>query len=576
MEIAHLTRQEVASVKCHIEQTHGFYVSKATPHHVLDAKVKAIAEAVGLMAIVDPPKRNILHDDNALSHDDDSSMDEEKQRSIETNDNVFDSRGGVLSLLTEPPRVITPRPPPAKTPSGRTMLELSCKSRKTLEVATACEQKTGVEIPSNILGQLQNDGGEPMVDNKQNGEYHAHALPIQSCQSTTYESLSPLLGTSVAPFEIEPIDKVFNFEEWTICPSLGATTESSDGAHCMPLVNEAKTDPPSTIQEVATTEPPRQSEVDTTSGAMDGDCSVYEMPRITQRSDAMSTQGGTPRKFSQVGTTTPKQAQIVVGGVTQESVPSIVQYMAMLEFGQGTLLGCTAEDPHSILVLHATSEDDLMAQCARGRVDLVVFVVDNHLEAAVPKLELLMNYVGQRVIVIGGDLLDDAKTALISQECMAQGVIYFAPVPVDFNELWLQIQHFLDTSHQRFILRHRPAMPLAMMHKAIHRRGQQPSELVKAGPRMAPAMEADKRTKKTWFGKDGKLPSLRYLASKLSVRRNLLNASGPLAKLKSTESHASQPDGTVNLRSRNALPPKPSVHPGPSKLLTHPARRVLT
>ncbi|KAF0697994.1 Aste57867_11325 [Aphanomyces stellatus] len=284
----------------------------------------------------------------------------------------------------------------------------------------------------------------------------------------------------------------------------------------------------------------------------------------------------------------PKLARIVVGGMTQESVPAVARYIHLLGFGE---------------VVHAKTKEEVIALCepttGPGVVDLVCFVVGNLLATAVPMLRLLMNLVGPRVILVGGDG-DEAKTDATIHECMAQGAVYFATMPVDYKELRSQMQLFLENSPQKYIFKRKQEKPASALFKALNRPSDakpmagatltpmKPHESMKVdatGQPTSPVKQNSKR--RSWFATDVRLPSLKDIAkksfSKLSMKDKSF-LSGGTTDARSTQRHdqqppaadASPPKGSfLNLRiMKRAAPPPNAAHspakpPGPA----HPPPR---
>ncbi|RHY31320.1 hypothetical protein DYB32_003599 [Aphanomyces invadans] len=118
-------------------------------------------------------------------------------------------------------------------------------------------------------------------------------------------------------------------------------------------------------------------------------------------------------------------------------------------------------------VLHAKTKEEAMDLCDPSSgpgMDLVCFVVGAHLDAAIPVLRALMDMVGPRVLIIGGDPSDPLKTSTVAVECVAEGALYFAPIPVDYMALRERMQVVLENAPQKFIFRRKqekaPASPL--------------------------------------------------------------------------------------------------------------------
>lgn len=85
----------------------------------------------------------------------------------------------------------------------------------------------------------------------------------------------------------------------------------------------------------------------------------------------------------------------------------------------------------------------------------VCFDIEDQLDIAVDKLQLLQSLVGYRVIMIGGDRNDLGKTEHTASRCMQEGALYFAALPVDFAQLRSEVLAFFENSPQPYILRNR-------------------------------------------------------------------------------------------------------------------------
>ncbi|KAF0698243.1 Aste57867_11131 [Aphanomyces stellatus] len=247
------------------------------------------------------------------------------------------------------------------------------------------------------------------------------------------------------------------------------------------------------------------------SSQADDKSTVYELPMrqcsIVNDDESTTTNRRTnergKKKLDKV-----KVPTIVVGGVTPASVMSIAQYLELTEIGH---------------VIVANSMNELVALCENdlsSDIDLVCCVVMGEMDLAVPMLMQLIALVGLCVILVGGDPADDAKTNAEALECMEHGAIYFARAPpVDTSELYAQMRRFLDTSPQKFIIRHKRGVSLSYMYKALHRQSNGVKQFIQAT--ITPTKEATAPTRRGWFGTQG----LEHLAKQLSARRHLLLAS---------------------------------------------------
>ncbi|ETW08545.1 hypothetical protein H310_01105 [Aphanomyces invadans] len=202
-------------------------------------------------------------------------------------------------------------------------------------------------------------------------------------------------------------------------------------------------------------------------------------------------------------------AKILVGGLTQESVPTIARYIHLLGFGE---------------VLHAKTKEEAMDLCDPSSgpgMDLVCFVVGAHLDAAIPVLRALMDMVGPRVLIIGGDPSDPLKTSTVAVECVAEGALYFAPIPVDYMALRERMQVVLENAPQKFIFRRKqekaPASPLFKAltkpdAKTSPTTSSKPPESsfktqAQSPPSNVPPVDSTPPSKRSWFG--ARLPTLR-------------------------------------------------------------------
>ncbi|KAF0698242.1 Aste57867_11130 [Aphanomyces stellatus] len=266
----------------------------------------------------------------------------------------------------------------------------------------------------------------------------------------------------------------------------------------------------------------------------------------------------------------PREAKIVVGGLTADGVTPVARYIHLLGYGQ---------------VVHATSSDQAIEKCqplANGGppdVDLVLFVVGRDLDRAVPMVDTLTALVGHRVIVIGGDPENAQKTAnavteastlsgfvleTVLPQCMAHGALSFATTPIAYPQLRRQMQRELEREPHKFIFRRKKKeKPLSLLFKALNRRssvdGTEPAKPKRTTPVPLTSRSA------SWFKPKGKLPSLNLLSKKLSSGREAAETEPPESKTKSwqagsprTARLASLP--TIELVASSSSPSKPSTN----------------
>ncbi|KAH9093260.1 hypothetical protein Ae201684P_008919 [Aphanomyces euteiches] len=158
----------------------------------------------------------------------------------------------------------------------------------------------------------------------------------------------------------------------------------------------------------------------------------------------------------------PKYAKIVVGGLTQGDVPTIVRYIRLLGFGD-VFQAMTREETIGLCESNATDEG----------ADIVCFVVGENLDEALPSLKIFKELVELCVIIIGGDSKDPTKTQNIAHECVAHGAIYFATMPVNFTALRSRMQQVLENSKQPYVFQRKQEKPNSALYEAMDKTEKQ-------------------------------------------------------------------------------------------------------
>ncbi|KAF4031769.1 hypothetical protein GN244_ATG16372 [Phytophthora infestans] len=153
----------------------------------------------------------------------------------------------------------------------------------------------------------------------------------------------------------------------------------------------------------------------------------------------------------------PKIPKIVIGGsASAKNVPVTGRYIQLL--GLGTVV--TTKDERGFFQLLRSHEG--------LDTDLVCFDIGTDLETALAKLQTAQQFVGNRVILFGGNADEPERTQHVALECLANGALYFATVPFNFPRLRERIMSFFETSKQPYILRQRkPPGQTAQMGSSI-------------------------------------------------------------------------------------------------------------
>ncbi|KAL3665031.1 hypothetical protein V7S43_009669 [Phytophthora oleae] len=140
----------------------------------------------------------------------------------------------------------------------------------------------------------------------------------------------------------------------------------------------------------------------------------------------------------------PKVPKIVIGGSSSaKNVPVTGRYIQLL--GLGTVLITKTEHDFFQLLRSRESLD----------TDLVCFDIGTDLDTALDKLQTIQKWVGNRVILFGGNAEEPEKTQQVALECLAQGALYFAIIPFDFPRLRERVMSYFENSKQPYILRQR-------------------------------------------------------------------------------------------------------------------------
>ncbi|KAF0698239.1 Aste57867_11127 [Aphanomyces stellatus] len=207
-----------------------------------------------------------------------------------------------------------------------------------------------------------------------------------------------------------------------------------------------------------------------------------------------------------------KLAKIMVGGLTDDNISLIARYIHLLGFGE---------------VICATSSDEAVALCrprdgCPSLFDLVLFVVGRDLERAVPILETLKAFVGPRVILVGGDPDEELKTYAIAYQCVDQGAVYFATIPIVFEELRVQMHRILTRDSTNFILGRKKDKPTSMFAKAISRRRS-------ADEAHSNDSTTSSITTRSWFEPAGALPPLQTAEPNLEDAKSMSWPPPPVA-----------------------------------------------
>ncbi|KAF0719146.1 Aste57867_1236 [Aphanomyces stellatus] len=221
----------------------------------------------------------------------------------------------------------------------------------------------------------------------------------------------------------------------------------------------------------------------------------------------------------------PKVANIIVGGFAGEDIQPIARSIHLLELGR---------------VVLAKAEEEVVAMCRTSTwhtgIDLICFVVGRNLDKAVSMLTLLMDLVGSRVVLIGGDSLNPSKTDAVMYQCNAIGALCFATMPVDYTQLGKCIRSTFAASPQKYIVyppARKKVRPMVRLYKALSKRGNaKQADVLVHPPKDTTVQSTIVDSSRTWFQNDVKLPSLRHLAktsfSKWSARgKHLLETPQP-------------------------------------------------
>ncbi|KAF0719147.1 Aste57867_1237 [Aphanomyces stellatus] len=559
MDIAHMTRRSLAIVKIQMEHQ-GMYVSPDTPDEVLDSKYKEFCEAVA----------KAKHDQDEEQEDEPSlpnSCDEVEEAIHEMpcrSSNELDAKGDEVVALPMP---LTPAPPDlAQPPPVRVMSDKSFKPLQTPSRRLDSTRSTAVlqyPSPSSKLSSAKSVAF--FAAPKQNSK--ARRTVDFSIGRGALVEHSVALSASACPTDDPPLEDVGIGDE---AAALLATTL----AEIMAATYGGTDESASQLQNrQVSSMPQEQKPTLDEKAAMDGmvaqaeeaakialaESTVYEYVPM-KRQDAAPVDSAPKKRISSRRRSVPSRgygshgvAKIVVGGTHEDDfVSTLVLYIEKLQFGK--------------VLCVKTAEAAVELCTARNGIHLVVFVIGSHLMNAVPTLHVLTSVVGPRVILIGGDRDDQSTTKIVADECIAQGAIYFATVPVDFNELRKHMQSVLDMPLKEDMTSEASELS-DVSNVSTYKSGLSApciDDVVDSGAASATTVDESSSSKPTsWIGKGGK--SLLLLAKKLSGRRNRLFDSAPPPQLRHAEVSKSKFSGLLSKKTSVSPEKPPSESPPTSK-----------